>query len=306
MKDFFEMLNTLGRPKRSDIIEKDFHLHRLLYQISQDDYLSESLAFKGGTCLIKAYLGFYRFSEDIDFTWQSDDLWKGRTLAETRRLCSEEIATLAEHFNVIADSLGMDFGGDKTDASEVHISSGGRMVLFFIGYQSEILNMPSRTKVEINFVDKTLYHFKDKELRSYVENMGSEELKFLYEELWNEYNTKVRLKCYDPREIYVEKCRASLTRRAYKLRDVIDIFFMEEEFGYSVNEYKEQIEEKVRFMLGLYERYRENIELMRFPPADILGSEEMKLLLVEPSKDLGLEVLRIHGELDDIRKELTA
>lgn len=306
MKGFFEMLNALGRPKRSDIIEKDFHLHRLLYQMSQDDYLSESLAFKGGTCLIKAYLGFYRFSEDIDFTWQSDDLWKGKTLAETRRLCSEEITTLAGHFKVMADSLGMNFSGDKTDASEVHISSGGRMVLFFIGYQSEILNMPSSIKVEINFVDKTLYPFKDRELRSYVENVGSEELEFLYEELWNEYNTKVRLKCYDPRETYVEKCRASLTRRAYKLRDVIDILFMEEEFGYSVNEYREQIKEKVRFMLGLYERYRENIELMRFPPADILGSEEMKLLLVEPSKDLGLEVLRIHGELDDIRKELTA
>ncbi|MCJ2556339.1 MAG: nucleotidyl transferase AbiEii/AbiGii toxin family protein [Candidatus Thermoplasmatota archaeon] len=306
MKDFFEMLNTLGKPKRSDIIEKDFHLHRLLHMISQDDYLSGSLTFKGGTCLVKAYLGFYRFSEDIDFTWQSDDLWKGRTVAETRRLCSEEITTLAGHFRVMADTLGMNFSGDKTIAGEVHISSGGRMVLFFIGYQSEILNMPSSIKVEINFVDKTLYPFKDRELRSYVENVESEELEFLYEKLWNEYNTEIQLGCYDPREIYVEKCRASLTRMAYKLRDVIDILFMEEEFGYSVNEYKEQIEEKVRFMLELYERYRENIELMRFPPADILGSEEMKLFLIEPPKDLGLEVLRIHSELDDIRKELTA
>ena len=62
MKDLFEKLNTLGGAKRNDIIEKDYHLHRLLAQISQDDYLKENLVFKGGTCLIKAYLDYYRFS----------------------------------------------------------------------------------------------------------------------------------------------------------------------------------------------------------------------------------------------------
>lgn len=57
MKDFFERLNTLGKTKRNDIIEKDFHLHRLLSMITKDEYLNKNLVFKGGTCLIKAYTG---------------------------------------------------------------------------------------------------------------------------------------------------------------------------------------------------------------------------------------------------------
>ncbi|MFQ6107889.1 MAG: nucleotidyl transferase AbiEii/AbiGii toxin family protein [Thermoplasmata archaeon] len=304
MKDFFQMLNALGRPKRSDIIEKDFHIHRLLHAISEDDYLRENLAFKGGTCLIKAYLGFYRFSEDIDFTWRSDELWRSRPLSETKRLCSEEITTLAGLFRTIAEDLGMNFRGDKTMESEVRISSGGRMVLFFIGYRSEVLNVPSSIKVEVNFVDRILYPCQDRDLRSYAEDVESDELKFLYEEPWREYDTGIRLSCYDPREIFVEKCRAALTRTAYKLRDVMDIFFMEERLGYSIGGHSKQIEEKVRFMLEMYERYRENIELRSFP-TEILDSEETKLLLVEPPVELGPEISRIHSELDDIRGELT-
>ena len=50
MKDFFEGLNALRKPKRRDMIEKDFYLHKLLYQISRDDYLKDNLVFKGGTC----------------------------------------------------------------------------------------------------------------------------------------------------------------------------------------------------------------------------------------------------------------
>ncbi|MEW5936532.1 MAG: hypothetical protein AB1665_01765 [Candidatus Thermoplasmatota archaeon] len=53
MKEFFERLNALGKPKRTDIIEKDFHLHRLLGAMSADAHLHKNLAFKGGTCLIK-------------------------------------------------------------------------------------------------------------------------------------------------------------------------------------------------------------------------------------------------------------
>ena len=31
MKEFFERIIALRRPKRNDLVEKDFHLHRLLY-----------------------------------------------------------------------------------------------------------------------------------------------------------------------------------------------------------------------------------------------------------------------------------
>jgi predicted nucleotidyltransferase component of viral defense system len=40
----------------------------ILAGISQNEVLKESLVFKGGTALKKAYFGNYRFSEDLDFT----------------------------------------------------------------------------------------------------------------------------------------------------------------------------------------------------------------------------------------------
>ncbi len=33
--------------------------------LSNDDFFSRNFLFKGGTCLIKNYLGYFRFSEDL-------------------------------------------------------------------------------------------------------------------------------------------------------------------------------------------------------------------------------------------------
>lgn len=49
-------------------IEKDYVLSWILYAISKNQILYNSLVFKGGTVLKKAYFEDYRFSEDLDFT----------------------------------------------------------------------------------------------------------------------------------------------------------------------------------------------------------------------------------------------
>jgi predicted nucleotidyltransferase component of viral defense system len=51
-----------------NVIEKDYMLGWLLAGISHHAEISESWAFKGGTCLKKCYFETYRFSEDLDFT----------------------------------------------------------------------------------------------------------------------------------------------------------------------------------------------------------------------------------------------
>jgi len=307
MKEFFDRLNALARPGRADVIEKDYYIHRLLSAISRDNYLSENLVFKGGTCLIKAYLGHYRFSEDIDFTWRSPGIWKGRSKTETVMLCSQEITQLAQHFKVISQRLEMKFSGEKNDRNEAHISSSGRMVQFYIGYMSEMLRARSRIKVEINFVEDILYPYRVNELKNYADGFGpseSRELSFLYGQDWRDYTAPVELTCYDPREIFSEKCRAAMTRKAYKFRDILDIYFMERGFGYSIPAMDEDIKRKVRFMMNLYRRYQENLELTEFPSVDLLKTEEMKLMLVEPPAGLKWEILRIHGELTKLRSEL--
>ncbi|MFP4608759.1 MAG: nucleotidyl transferase AbiEii/AbiGii toxin family protein, partial [Candidatus Aenigmatarchaeota archaeon] len=87
-KDFFARLNKIAEPKKKDIIEKDFHLHRLLNKLSRDEYFKENFVFKGGSCLVKAYTGYYRFSEDIDLTWKYRKEWTGLSASQTRKRCS--------------------------------------------------------------------------------------------------------------------------------------------------------------------------------------------------------------------------
>lgn len=52
------------------LIEKDYHLTRILHELSRRQV--KDLVFKGGTCLNKCYLDFYRLSEDLDFVYNKD------------------------------------------------------------------------------------------------------------------------------------------------------------------------------------------------------------------------------------------
>ena len=153
-------------------------------------------------------------------------------------------------------------------------------------------------------MDITLYPYVKNPLKSYIENIESEELRFLYEKMCKEYSTPISLNCYDSREIFIEKCRASMTRKVYKLRDLIDIYFIGKYKGYSISQYKQAVKKKTKFMLDLYERYKENIGFLEFPSKDLLDTEELKLMLIPPPKDLEKNVAKLHKQLKTIRDEL--
>jgi predicted nucleotidyltransferase component of viral defense system len=65
---FIDEISRIRGIQRRDLVEKDLLLHRLLRYLSLYPRFSENYLFKGGTCLIKCHLGYYRFSEDVDFT----------------------------------------------------------------------------------------------------------------------------------------------------------------------------------------------------------------------------------------------
>ena len=304
MKEFFDQLNQVINPRRSDIIEKDFHLHRLLYHLSHDDYLKDRLVFKGGTCLVKAYLGYYRFSEDIDFTWKDTGLWKGKSASQARKKCSKQIDIIIDRLKKIIEKLGLEFNGNKTDASQVEIGSGGRMVRFFIRYPSATLEIPVTIKIEINFADQTLFPFKNNELKSLINRVENRELAFLYRKEWDEYKKNVYFDCYDPREIFTDKVRAAMTRVSYKFRDAIDIVKLEQKYGYIISDYEEEIRKKTDFVLDLYHRYKSNIESIRIPDIETIPERELNLLLFKPTKDFYKNINRVHMQLRQIQKEI--
>lgn len=66
--DFVNEVARILDIKRKDLIEKGLILHQILTDLSKDEFFAPNFLFKGGTCLIKSYFGYLRFSEDIDFT----------------------------------------------------------------------------------------------------------------------------------------------------------------------------------------------------------------------------------------------
>ena len=72
-KNFLTSIKDKANITALELIEKDFYLNILLSKINFEEYV-----FKGGTCLAKAYLDYFRFSEDLDFTFFDQKLWEGR------------------------------------------------------------------------------------------------------------------------------------------------------------------------------------------------------------------------------------
>ena len=113
MKEFIEDVSNRKNVKRKDLLEKDILIHKILLDLSKDDFFSKNLAFKGGTCLIKCYLGYYRFSEDIDFTWIDQSIFKDQSGKQIRKIISDLKDELGKLFENISNDRGMDFVLDK-------------------------------------------------------------------------------------------------------------------------------------------------------------------------------------------------
>ncbi len=68
-----DLVDEISQPlgiKNKEMIERDTIIHEILSDLSKDLFFSDNFALKEGTCLVKSHLGYFRFSEDIDFTWK--------------------------------------------------------------------------------------------------------------------------------------------------------------------------------------------------------------------------------------------
>lgn len=88
-----EKRNELNLPWNT--LEQDFVLSWMLAGITQIEALRDSLVFKGGTALKKAYFGTYRFSEDLDFT-MIQPLSEKELIHHITQACHYAMDTIAE------------------------------------------------------------------------------------------------------------------------------------------------------------------------------------------------------------------
>jgi predicted nucleotidyltransferase component of viral defense system len=260
MKPFIEEIGNILKISRTDLIEKDIILHRLLLELSRDRQFRSNYLFKGGTCLIKFYLGYFRFSEDLDFTWKDQNYFNGLSSKKLRKSLSEIIDDVGDRFEEISRDIGLDFVCDKSDRTYIELGGSGRMGTFKLWYQSEILKQRNFLKIQINFVEKLIHPSKSVQLGSLLKDSDQQDLPLLFPDEYMQYSTPVKLEAYDIREILYEKVRAILTRRGIKARDFVDLYLLSKQHKLDIKKFKQDIVDKMSFSLDLYEKYRQNFE----------------------------------------------
>lgn len=99
-------------PVRQDLLEKDVLLHLLLDYLADDPEVRGKLGFKGGTCLIKVYTKYPRFSVDLDFTWLDPSAWIGAPIKKVRDLSRGARHATVRAIERACDAVGLARGRD--------------------------------------------------------------------------------------------------------------------------------------------------------------------------------------------------
>ena len=160
MKEFVEQL-AQKLNARADLIETDFLLHLILLDLSKTNFTDE-FAFKGGTCLIKYYLGYFRFSVDLDFTFLNQDIFRGRSQKKIRKILSEKIDEIGTLFEKIASKRGLDFKCEKGNKRYVEFGGGNKFLTFKLWWDSPFAK-ETFIKIQINFIERILFPIKKRE-----------------------------------------------------------------------------------------------------------------------------------------------
>ncbi len=256
--DFVNEVARVLNIKRKDMIEKDLILHQILLDLSDDRFFAKNFLFKGGTCLIKSYFGYLRFSEDIDFTWKDQSVFDGMSQKAIRAYLSRVIDNIGEIFEKIAKKRGLDFRCEKNNSDYIEFGGGNKTCTFKIWYMAEVLKRRSFLKVQINFVESMCFSPRDAELSGLLTD-DHEELEVLFPE-YTEYARKIDFSIYDIYEILSEKVRALLTREGTKARDFLDVYFICRRLGIKLEDVEECTVSKTKFAIELYDKYRFNLK----------------------------------------------
>lgn len=304
MKELIDYLANKLNIENKELLEKDILLHLLLQKLEKNKYFKKNYVFKGGTCLIKCHLGYYRFSEDLDFSYGFYEKLKDSTENQIRKELSLIIGDLSKLLLDISKELNFDFSKDKSNSKYYEFGANNKFMTFKVWYNSQITNKQQFIKIQINFIEKFYYKFKTKRANSLIKDINKSEFVFLFKE-YKELLECPKIKTYDIREILLEKYRAILTRKALKARDFIDVFLILNCLKQENKKYKNQILEKTKFMLNKYQKYKDNLKIRKQLGFKYIMGEEAKLMIT----DINLSQISQFNDnqiafLDELIKEL--
>jgi predicted nucleotidyltransferase component of viral defense system len=274
MKKLFDFLKKRMDIENNRFLEKDIIIHRLLFRLMKT-YFKEDYAFKGGTCLTKCHLGYYRFSEDLDFTYIHQNEFKDVSQKQLRKLISKKIDTVSSLLVVIAKDLDIDFKHDKSNSRYVMFGASNKFVTFKLWYNSVNGLKEEFVKVQINYYDVIINDFIVTKANSLFLSIPREDIELVQPE-YVDLIEDIELCAYSLEEIFLEKIRAILTRRGTKSRDYIDVYFIKNNMKIDFDKEESNIIKKVKFIL-VYDKYLQNFSVIK--PENLILGEEEKLLL---------------------------
>jgi len=280
VKEFLTFANNMLKIKSPELLEKDFYLTIFLSEME-----NEGLIFKGGTCLAKVYLNYHRFSEDLDFTWKKQEIFKNKTMKQIRKVCSGLIDEIGTEIKDVSEKYGFDFEFEKDNRSYVEIGGGGKIVTFKIWYVSVLTKLKSFFKMQINFLENIKFRVKRKKLHNLIKASSfSENERKYFKNFLDFYRISPAYYIYDINEIACEKIRSILTRMGIKTRDVLDLYLIKKNFRVDFEKIKHACSDKIMFSIEIYEKYRENFNKIvsrSITKEEILAESVEHLLLTE-------------------------
>ncbi|RLC55079.1 MAG: hypothetical protein DRH89_08410 [Candidatus Cloacimonadota bacterium] len=187
----------------SSMIEKDYYCSLILAYLYQDP--ETNLVFKGGTCLSKVYVDFYRMSEDLDFV-----------IPAKPEISRKDRSRLIEP---IKDQLSKLIKANK--CFKVYEKFRGfnesRQYIGTLSYHSvvEPEKKPGTIKIEIGMREELMIDAIWQETSTLLIDPFSEQ------KVIPDFKTQ----CLSLEELFAEKFRAALSRREPAIRDYFDIFY---------------------------------------------------------------------------------
>lgn len=213
VRRFAESLNANAKTQNLpvDLLEKDVWITYILRELRSLN-TSKYLAFKGGTCLVKAYFGYYRFSEDIDLTWFGSRIHR-------RDFRNQVLRTMMHTLALEWDRQG----NLRTGIAGSH--SGGVFSYFLLGPPRDSVTV--RLKITVTFDEKL--RFKPVLLKLDhvpIEDSIKRDMSVTFGDIATDYFDATEVLCYALQEIACEKVRALLTRQIQpaRSRDLVDLY----------------------------------------------------------------------------------
>ena len=196
-----------------ELIEKDYFCSLVLQYLYAEMDLHE-LIFKGGTCLNKVYLGFFRLSEDLDFSISTP-------LNSTQTERSQMIKPIKK----LIQDLGIHIPGCRVTKSLV---GANQSTQYFgeINYTSVFSEDSGKIKIDIG-LGETL---QESSFTTHAKTL-----------VMNPFSGKpllpsVPVKCLSWNETLAEKVRAIFTRKEIAVRDFFDLWHAKRNLKFTFDE----------------------------------------------------------------------